>query len=60
MDPTNKAIDAAYATLPYSDLLYGDTTKALSMAELTTALKAAYKVDFPEREENENSTNRRS
>jgi hypothetical protein len=36
MEPTLKAINAAYAALPYNDLLYGDTTKVLSMEELIT------------------------
>lgn len=58
MKPSQKAIDAAYSMLPYNDLLYGDTTKALSEEELIQILETAYTIDFPER--NEDAANRRS
>lgn len=46
MNPSQKAIDAAYRLLPYNDLLYGDTSKPCSKEEVLAMLKAAYNIDF--------------
>ena len=44
--PSKKAVDAAYNTQPYNDLLYGDVTRPCNKEEVTNMLKAAYTVDF--------------
>jgi hypothetical protein len=44
--PSKKAVDAAYNTQPYNDLLYGDVTRPCNKEEVANMLKAAYAVDF--------------
>jgi len=46
--PSLKAIDVAYNTQPYNDLLYGDVTRPCNKEEVANMLKAAYAVDFKE------------
>lgn len=44
--PSGDAIQAALSSLPFNDLLYGDTSKPINKEEMKRALKAAYQVDF--------------
>lgn len=45
-NPSQKAVDAAYNSLPFNDLLYGDTSKSCTKEEVLKLLKVAYAVDF--------------
>jgi hypothetical protein len=45
-NPSQKAIDAVYDSLPYGDLLYGDISKPCTKKEITNMLKLAYSIDF--------------
>lgn len=46
MKPSEKAVQAALATIPMNDILYGDSSKPISIEEMKAALQAAYQVDF--------------